>query len=114
MRNYLRDLKYACKVTAFRDFGLGFAGPSRLHIALTYRCNSRCRMCSIWEIYQKDRKMLPKEFTFEEFKKIIDNYPHFHDIWLTGGEPLLKEDAVKIMQYIDRKTEDGSLLTRMQ
>jgi len=105
MRNYAKDFIYACKVTSFRDLGLPFVGPSRLHIAMTYLCNSKCKMCSIWKIYRKDKRKLREEFTSEEFKKIIDNYPKFRDIWLTGGEPLLRKDAVELMKYIDENTD---------
>jgi len=105
MRNYTKDFIYACKVASFRDLGLPFVGPSRLHIAMTYLCNSKCKMCSIWKIYKKNKKKLREEFTSEEFKKIIDNYPNFRDIWLTGGEPLLRKDAVELMKYIDENTD---------
>ncbi|MCD6403901.1 MAG: radical SAM protein [Nanoarchaeota archaeon] len=105
MRNYVRDWIYACKISSYRAFGSPFTGPSRLHIAMTYLCNSKCKMCSIWKIYKKNRGKLKEEFTSEEFKKIIDNYPKFRDIWLTGGEPLLRKDAVELMKYIDENTD---------
>ena len=106
MRNYFKDFSYAVRATCFRNFGFPFTGPSRLQIAATYLCNSKCKMCSIWKIYQNNRQknVLKKEFTLSEFKRIIDNYPDFKDIWITGGEPLLKKDIVKIIKYIDKNT----------
>ncbi len=104
MRNYIGDFIYACRVTLFRDFRLGFTGPSRLHIALTYMCNSRCRMCSIWKIYRENREKLREEFKLREFERIIEKYPKFRDIWLTGGEPMLRKDFVDIVDYIDKNT----------
>lgn len=61
-------------------------------IAVTYRCNSRCRMCNIWqktdhegEFSPADLKFLPADLT---------------DINLTGGEPFLRPDLPEMVSVI--------------
>lgn len=60
-------------------------------IALTYRCNSRCRMCNIWQI--KNPPDLP-------LKAIRNLSPHLRYINLSGGEPFLRADLEEIVEII--------------
>ena len=56
-------------------------------IAVTYRCDSRCNMCNIWQL-PKGREMAPADYT-----RIPSS---LNDVNLTGGEPFLREDIVEI------------------
>ena len=60
-------------------------------IAVTYRCNSRCTMCDIWQI--KD---------FPEFKpEILSTLPaSLRDINISGGEPFLRVDLPVIIRTL--------------
>ena len=74
----------------FRHFGFPKLLPLNLTVSLTYRCNSRCKTCNI---YQKK----VSEFTLEEFEKTFRSIGD-SPFWLTmsGGEPFLRKDIVDI------------------
>ncbi len=67
-------------------------------IAITYRCNARCHMCSIWkhpskpedEIKPVDLMHLPKGLRF---------------INITGGEPFIREDIEDFINILQKKTD---------
>lgn len=61
--------------------------------AVTYRCNSRCIMCNIWQI--KDFPEMPAE----EYGKLPNS---LRDINITGGEPFLRNDLVEIIKVMRR------------
>jgi MoaA/NifB/PqqE/SkfB family radical SAM enzyme len=74
----------------FRHFGFPKLLPLNLTVSLTYRCNSRCKTCNI---YQKK----VSEFTLAEFEKTFKSIGTI-PFWLTmsGGEPFLRKDIVEI------------------
>ncbi len=60
-------------------------------LSLTYRCNSRCATCNIWRHKPVD------ELTIDQWERIfvsLEESPYW--ITLSGGEPLLRPDAVAI------------------
>ncbi|NCA93608.1 MAG: radical SAM protein [Sphingobacteriia bacterium] len=59
-------------------------------IAVTYRCNSRCRMCNIWKIKEHFGELAP-----DDFLRLPEN---LKDINITGGEPFLRNDLDKIIE----------------
>jgi len=62
-------------------------------VILTYRCNSKCSMCNIWQF-----PTLPKEeITLETMDKIPDGIDYLN---LTGGEPTLRKDLVEIVDLL--------------
>ena len=62
-------------------------------VILTYRCNSRCSMCNIWQ-----NPTLPRE---EVSLEILDKIPNGIDyLNLTGGEPTLRKDLVEIADIL--------------
>ena len=74
----------------FRQFGLPKLLPLNLTVSLTYRCNSRCSTCNIYE-------KKTKEFTLEEYERTFRSIGH-GPYWFTmsGGEPFLRKDIVDI------------------
>ncbi len=60
-------------------------------LAITYLCNSRCKMCDIWQ------KKPQKELNPEEYLKLPKC---LKDINISGGEPFLRNDLVEIIQNI--------------
>lgn len=60
-------------------------------LAITYRCNSRCLMCNIWQ------KINQEEFKPSLLKNLPDN---IENINLTGGEPFLRADLEGIIKII--------------
>ncbi|NTV23314.1 MAG: radical SAM protein [Nanoarchaeota archaeon] len=61
------------------NFG-SLAKPYKLTFVVSYSCNSRCKLCSIWK-----RKTIG-ELTLEEIKHLFSKNPYFNWIDVTGGE----------------------------
>jgi MoaA/NifB/PqqE/SkfB family radical SAM enzyme len=79
-------------------FGLGLKSkPVILQVEPVKGCNLNCVMCGAGQLrIQK----LP----FDNFKKIIDNFPEAIFITLNyGGEPFLSKDTLKMINYAQRK-----------
>lgn len=70
-------------------------------IAVTYQCNSRCRMCDIWKL--KDTR----ELAAGDFRKLPAT---LRDINISGGEPFLRFDLVKIIEVIRQACPDAKLI----
>ena len=68
--------------------------PHQLVIDVTYRCNSRCVMCNIWNAERKP------ELSLEQFDQILAD-PLFHSIerlMISGGEPTLRGDLPALLE----------------
>lgn len=85
--------------------------PINIVFEATYRCNLRCVMCP----YYGEKGVRPKienELSFSEIKAIIDEISKFGpSILITGGEPFLRKDIIQIMEYIESKALEYSLVT---
>jgi MoaA/NifB/PqqE/SkfB family radical SAM enzyme len=69
-----------------------------LNYAVTYRCNSRCAMCSIWQLYRKQPQKMSEEIDRASIEAFLESsrLKHLIGISFTGGEPLLRSDFVDI------------------
>ena len=65
---------------------------------VTSRCNARCGTCFYWrELNQRG------DLTFEEIDILSRTMPRFHELWLSGGEPLMRPRLGEILQmFYDR------------
>lgn len=89
----------------YGDFSLDVhrsAGADRVikaQMELTYRCNLHCRHC--YTDPYNHRAFLPKEMTFEEVTRILDEMADVGILWLnfTGGEVLARRDFFDIYDY---------------
>lgn len=84
--------------------------PSEIIINLTYRCNSRCIMCNIWQSSNN------KEMEFKDWKKIIKDpiFSQIKSLTISGGEPILHPEFEKISKlFIEEfpKLKNISLIT---
>jgi MoaA/NifB/PqqE/SkfB family radical SAM enzyme len=73
--------------------------PYFAHLALTHRCNLRCRFCHIPE------EPVPEQDT-EGMKRIIDRLDRMGIAVLSisgGGEPLLRSDVTELLNYAAAK-----------
>lgn len=75
-----------------------------LSIILTYRCNSRCSMCHVWQ-----HPTLPAE---EVSPATLAQLPAgFHFLNLTGGEPTLRADLEEIVDLLHPKARQLEIST---
>lgn len=73
--------------------------PYFAHLALTHRCNLRCRFCHVQDVKFR-------ELTTEEMKTVIDVLDQMGVAVVSisgGGEPLLRPDVASIVDYAARK-----------
>lgn len=65
---------------------------------VTYRCNSRCYYCNVW---QEERFFNTKELTLKEGKSLIRQCYEagIRYIDFTGGEPALNENLAEMIRY---------------
>ncbi|MFA5076617.1 MAG: radical SAM protein [Patescibacteria group bacterium] len=86
--------KIAKKITQELSYATGryLTPPEFLSLIVTWRCNFRCQMCSIW---QKDTA---DELNLDNWLKIAadlkNNLPQKTFVEINGGEPLLRRDLV--------------------
>jgi len=78
------------------------ASPKDLILAITYRCNSRCIMCNIWQKQGNGR-----ELKLEDFYKLPEN---LRDINITGGEPFLRQDLYEIVKIITQSCPKAKII----
>jgi MoaA/NifB/PqqE/SkfB family radical SAM enzyme len=61
-------------------------------------CQSRCKTCDIWKLYQKKPKLKEKELKLWEIEKIFKSMGHVYFFNLSGGEPFLRNDLPEIVE----------------
>lgn len=73
--------------------------PWLIELSVTYRCNCRCKHCSVSN-YFSDAD-LSRELKTEEVKKILDEAVAMGipKVDYFGGEPLLRTDIVELVRY---------------
>ncbi|MDT4954829.1 MAG: Fe-coproporphyrin synthase [Acidobacteriota bacterium] len=59
---------------------------------VTSRCNAFCKTC----FYHEELNQ-PGDLTFEQIEKVSQTMPSITDLWLSGGEPMLRRDLTKII-----------------
>ncbi|MDO9542038.1 MAG: radical SAM protein [Kiritimatiellia bacterium] len=99
--------------------GKALCGPILGGLLLTYKCNYHCRFCGLTEKIPDYEKQYGREFDTSQFKRMIDGLVDMgvSAIGFTGGEPLLRKDAVELMTYAKSKkrvvhlSTNGALLT---
>ena len=71
-------------------------------LEITYRCSEKCRHCYLDD---QGNKCKSDELTFEDYKKVVDELYEMGcmNILVTGGEPTLHKDFLKICRYIVNK-----------
>jgi len=103
-----RSLRAWRQLLAFPFYRVvGRPAPIFVHIATTYRCQCRCVHCSA----AGHKRAGEKELETEEIKSIIDQAHDLGALFIifTGGEPLLREDAIELVRY----AHDAGMITRL-
>src|SRR5215210_8948244 len=60
---------------------------------VTSRCNAKCETCFYWQELNQ-----PGDMTFEQIERVSRTMPQITDLWLSGGEPTLRHDAVEVIR----------------
>jgi MoaA/NifB/PqqE/SkfB family radical SAM enzyme len=60
----------------------------------TGKCNAKCVQC----FYAKDMAQKNADLTFDEIKKLSETAGSIKRLWLSGGEPTLREDLPEIIE----------------
>ena len=98
MLNYIKEL--VPKMLRYRLARRGLVGPGmpiNLTFSVTNVCQSRCKTCSIWELYKENPEKRKEELTLEEIEKIFRSMGHIYVFNVSGGEPFLRSDITEII-----------------
>jgi MoaA/NifB/PqqE/SkfB family radical SAM enzyme len=68
-----------------------------LFLFVTSRCNSLCRTC-----FYFDKLNSRDDLTFGQIQRISETAPPFEKLWLSGGEPFLREELADIVAMFAR------------
>lgn len=98
------SLAYAIVRTRMRN------KPYKLNYAVTYSCNARCKVCSIWKKYLLSPEKAKEELNLAEIDSIFRNFD-LSWLSLTGGEPFLRKDLSKIVELAEAHNPHLNLLT---
>ncbi|GEM_PF-6107653 len=76
---------------------------------VTGKCNAKCTMC----FYAQDMDKKEKDLTFDEIRKLSESAGEFNRLWLSGGEPTLREDLPEIIEMFHKnnKVKDVNMPT---
>ena len=75
-----------------------------LSVILTYRCNSRCSMCHVWQ----HPTLSAEEVTPATLAKLPSGFDYLS---LTGGEPTLRADLEEVVDLLHPKTRQLEIST---
>jgi len=97
----LEVLPKIAKMQASYVLGKPLANPINLTISVSYRCNSRCKTCNVWQRPNDD-------FTLEEYDKTFASIGR-DAYWFTfsGGEPTLRKDLPEMVAAAYRHCRPG-------
>ncbi|MGC8669599.1 MAG: radical SAM/SPASM domain-containing protein [Candidatus Micrarchaeia archaeon] len=79
--------------------------PYKLNFAITYRCQSRCLTCNIWQMRPKG------ELKIDEIREFAKRNTFFKWIEITGGEPFLNSDIVDIVKAFKTYSKNLFIVT---
>lgn len=92
--------RFASRIARCRLARAGIIGPPHpvtLTFSITNRCNSRCRTCKIWKLYQKRPEKAESELSISEIERIFQSMRPVFFFNISGGEPFLRDDAHEIV-----------------
>jgi len=103
METIEETLKYATGLAKIFDQQT----PAELIFFVTTRCNARCRHCFYWrELNQK----IKDELSLEEIEKISKSMGRIIWVFISGGEPFLREELVQICQTFYQNNKPKSII----
>lgn len=79
------------------------AGPVACVLAVTYRCDARCRICDIWRRYvDPDDELAPQDYAWLPRS--------LRSVNLSGGEPFMRDDLPEIVRVVRRTCPDARIV----
>ena len=93
--------------------------PFGIVTAITYRCNLKCKHCFTRSPELNQKKLMKKEMSTHQWIHFFDQIADMgvHEIYLGGGEPLVREDFLTLIKEARNRdigttlTTNGTLLT---
>jgi len=71
---------------------------------VTSRCNAKCRTCFYWQELNR-----PGDLSFDEIDTLTRTMPRFRELWLSGGEPMMRPRLADIIQLFYQRNEIRTL-----
>lgn len=108
------DFKEIEYVRNLRERALGVPFPRRVTMLITNLCNSRCKMCTIWQTYaNKSEKSFKDELNADEILRVAENLldSGVKQIDVIGGEPFLKDGVVELLTLVLKKLGFAVVIT---
>jgi len=87
--------------------------PRRIQIIPTIKCNYRCVMC--FQPHSEHKRGGEIDFTI--FEKLNHVFPFVHQVYFTGGEPLMYSEMPRALEFLGRHgceismSTNGAMLT---
>jgi MoaA/NifB/PqqE/SkfB family radical SAM enzyme len=97
--SYLKEI--APKLLSYRLTRWGILPPDmplNLTFSVTNLCQSKCKTCSIWQLYREHPQKYHTELSTSEIEKIFKSMGHIYVFNISGGEPFLRPDIVQIIE----------------
>ncbi|MBI4962252.1 MAG: radical SAM protein [Desulfomonile tiedjei] len=93
---FSRDAGLALQDTLYRLFPLLGPYPRQLEIEVTTACNLKCTICE--HTYWTEK---PSHMSFDEFKRIIDQFPGLRWVGMTGiGSGFLNPEYMRMLRFL--------------
>jgi Fe-coproporphyrin III synthase len=67
---------------------------------VTSRCNEKCRHCFYWEELNQRG-----DLTFPQIQRVSETMPPITDLWLSGGEPFMRQELPEIIELFYRNNQ---------
>jgi MoaA/NifB/PqqE/SkfB family radical SAM enzyme len=81
--------------------------PINLTFSVTNHCQSRCKTCNIWQLYQRQPEKRGEELGIAEIERIFRSMGHIYVFNISGGEPFLRNDLREIVDLACRHLTPG-------
>jgi MoaA/NifB/PqqE/SkfB family radical SAM enzyme len=92
--------------------------PLYVELLVSSRCNSRCVMCNIWKLAREKPEVVKDELSTQDYTNLLNELSEAGTkrIFISGGEPLLREDILDIIGHAKRRMQvelvtNGMLVT---
>ena len=103
-----KDIIYRIPLYYLARLGLVEPGtPFNLTFSLTNICQSRCKTCKIWDLYNQNPEKRCEELTIQEIEKVFITMGHIPIFNISGGEPFLRNDIAEIIDLACRYLRPG-------